>query len=630
MLALLSVSIFAAELIIMFVLQHSELHSPIVVSVIDASLLTLILFPVLFFFVFRNLIKQNKILNAAQSALHASHVNLEERVEERTSEIQLLNERLKEKNECFDAALANMSQGLCMFDGDQHLVVFNERYASIYGLSSEITRPGTTLRQILDDRIAKGIFGEADPEEYINERIAWVTNRNRSSKIQHLSDGRSIQITHQPMSDGGWLDTHEDVTDITKAQLIVQRQKEELDQILRNVPRAVITTDGAGIIRTFNPAAELTFGHTAAEAIGRNVSLLMPEQDRNSHDRYIRSYVDTGVSKFIDVGPRRLTGRHKDGTEFPMELALGVVGLGEQAGFIGVAKDISEELKAETRLIEHRDLLQKEVDLATAELKTKAEELEHSLVKEKMLNEQQRQFISTASHEFRTPLAIIDTSVQRMLRHKGHIAPNDLEARGKKIRSAVKTMTALMESTLSAARMDAGKLEIQVAECDLRGIVLDICVRQLELNEEQRIVCDLKDLPDGIAGDGALLDQVFTNLLSNSVKYSPDGPDITVRGWREGKDALVSIADRGIGLDEQDLPRLFERFFRAQTSMGIPGTGIGLALVKTLVELHGGSISVESKKGEGSTFTVRLPIAGPPVPEFEQEPKQGQIITSAA
>ncbi len=104
---------------------------------------------------------------------------------------------------------------------------------------------------------------------------------------------------------------------------------------------------------------------------------------------------------------------------------------------------------------------------------------------------------------------------------------------------------------------------------------------------------------------------MFTNLLSNAVKYALDSPDIHVRAFCEDEDILVQVRDNGIGIDEDDLPKMFERFFRAKTSTGIAGTGIGLNLAKTLIEMHDGSIGVESIKGRGTTFTVRLPVSGP-------------------
>ncbi|GBE43532.1 MAG TPA: PAS domain S-box protein [Rhizobiales bacterium] len=515
------------------------------------------------------------------------------------------------QNERFNAALEHMSQGLSMFDREQRLIVCNQRYASMYGLSSEQTALGTTLRQILEHRIANGLYAGEDPEAYIQERMAWVTSGRRSTKIQERSDGRAIAITHQPMSGGGWLTTHEDVTEITQAQQIVQRQKEELDQILSNVPRAVVTIDSSGIIRTFNPAAEQTFGYPAGEAIGQNVSLLMPAQDRHHHDGYLRSYIETGVSKFIESGPRRLTGGRKDGTEFPMELALGVVGKGKDTGFIGVAKDITEELKVETRLIEHRDLLQKEVDLATADLNAKAEELKRALKKEQELNKLQRQFVAMASHEFRTPLSIIDGSAQFLSRNIEDITPDYLLSKTGKIRSAVARMTRLMESTLTVARLEEGKNTIEIGPCDIGKVVREVCALQHELTQTHVITCNLEGLPQTIQADPGSLEQIFTNLLSNAVKYAPHAPDIRVTARREGDHVAVQVCDRGLGIDEEDLPKVFERFFRAKTSTGIEGTGIGLNLTKSLVEMHGGTIEIRSEKDKGSIITVRLPVAGP-------------------
>lgn len=634
LLLLLSFTIFTTEALIMLLLGHVEIGASVatfygfegtgkvtgtIEGLTDAFLLTVVIFPVLYLLVVRKLDRQNQ-------RLADSEARLEERVVQRTQEIQQLNKDLQSQNERFGAVLENMSQGLCMFDGDQRLLVCNRRYETLYDLPSDLAVPGTELCKILEHRVVNGIFGEEGPDEYLRERFEWAARRERSIRVQHLNDGRTIQITHQPLPDGGWLDTHEDVTELAGVQTTVQRQKEELHQILRSVPRAVITADKNGVIRTFNPAAEQTFGYSADEAIGRNVSLLMPEKDRSRHDGHLRSYLDTGLSRFIDIGPRRLVGCRKDGSEFPMELALGVAGEGDGIMFLAVAKDIAEELEAENKLKEHRDELQAEVDQATAMLKSKARELERSLAKEKAVNEQQRQFITTASHEFRTPLAIIDSSVQRLLRQKDKISPEILEGRTRKIRAAVKTMTNLMESTLAAAQMEGGKVELKIAQCNLRAILLEVCMHQLELNENHKIVCDLKDLPDNIRGDSAALERVFVNLLSNAVKYSPDGPDITVRGWSDGNDALVSVQDQGLGIDEDELPQMFSRFFRATTSSGIPGTGIGLNLVKALVELHDGSIDLESRKGKGSTFTVRLPIDGPSA--GQQETKQ--IVMDAA
>jgi signal transduction histidine kinase len=216
-----------------------------------------------------------------------------------------------------------------------------------------------------------------------------------------------------------------------------------------------------------------------------------------------------------------------------------------------------------------------------------------------------------ASHEFRTPLSIIDGSAQFLAAKGDDLTTDYLIKRTGKIRKAVQRMTRLMESTLTAASMQDGKIAIEVGQCDLANIITEVCTRQQELSKDHVISCNVAHLPAAIQADPGSLEQVLTNLLSNAVKYAPGAPRIDVVACAEGEEVVIAVRDHGLGIDEDDLPNMFERFFRAKTSTGITGTGIGLNLVKTLVEMHGGSISVETGKGAGSTFMVRLPIAGP-------------------
>ena len=125
------------------------------------------------------------------------------------------------------------------------------------------------------------------------------------------------------------------------------------------------------------------------------------------------------------------------------------------------------------------------------------------------------------------------------------------------------------------------------------------------------ISCVLAELPEAIMADTGSVEQVLTNLLSNAVKYSPDSQTIHVKAWEEGRQVVISVRDYGIGIDQEDIPEIGDRFFRAKTSTGIAGTGIGLNLAKTLVEMHDGTLHVESISGVGSTFSFRLPVAGP-------------------
>lgn len=294
--------------------------------------------------------------------------------------------------------------------------------------------------------------------------------------------------------------------------------------------------------------------------------------------------------------------------KFPVKSTEGtIIGLGT------FAFDITDRKKAEAELLRHRDHLQELVDNATDSLKLKADELHMALAKEKELNELQQQFVSMASHEFRTPLTIIDNAAQRMKRRldEGELAPDTAQKKIEKIRGAVRRMTRLMESTLSAARLDDGKISIEIGPCSIAKTVEEVCARHNELVTTHNITFDTSRLPVEIQADNCSVEQIFNNLLSNAVKYSPANPNIEVAGWQEDGYAIVSVRDYGIGIDGEDISRIGEKFFRAKTSTGIAGTGIGLNLTKTLVEMHGGSLDVSSAEGAGSVFTTRLPISGP-------------------
>ncbi len=182
--------------------------------------------------------------------------------------------------------------------------------------------------------------------------------------------------------------------------------------------------------------------------------------------------------------------------------------------------------------------------------------------------------------------------------------------KSQQIRLAVSRMVELMESILSFGKLESGMMGIKAEECHLRDVLSACRDRQQDLSKDHEISLDLSNLPQTIIADRSALEQIFTNLLSNAVKYSPGSPKIEFRGRFDGANVEISVRDHGLGIDQDDLPKMFERYFRARTSTGIAGTGIGLNLVKYYVELHRGRITVDSLKGEGSTFTVSLPVSG--------------------
>lgn len=264
-----------------------------------------------------------------------------------------------------------------------------------------------------------------------------------------------------------------------------------------------------------------------------------------------------------------------------------------------------QELEEKGRqLTAHRDKLEATVAERTAELA-------HALEQEKEYNVLQREFVAMASHEFRTPITVIDGEMRRIMKRADGISPAEIIERGEAVRAAVKKMTGLIDSTLSLSRLDAGQIELKLEPCRVKDLVREAAARQRAVSPHHQMTVDVDGLPDEIVADPQLIDQAMSNLLSNATKYSQSDPRIEITGSTEGGTAVIAVRDHGVGIPADELPRMFERFFRATTSTGISGTGIGLTVVKQFVERHGGTVSVESVEGEGSVFTIRLPVDGP-------------------
>ncbi|MDR9760699.1 ATP-binding protein [Rhizobium redzepovicii] len=265
-------------------------------------------------------------------------------------------------------------------------------------------------------------------------------------------------------------------------------------------------------------------------------------------------------------------------------------------------------LDSQAELTHHRNHLEEMVADRTAEIERQREELDRLLVHERQVNALQRQFVAMASHEFRTPLAIIDAAAQRLCRSTTNVSGDYVHEKAGVIRSAVVRMVDLMESILASGRLETGQITLKRSEGDLKALLVTCCDRQRHLSRSHLFHLDLEPIPEGLTFDRSAMEQVFTNLISNAVKYSPNAPDIYVRARVDEKTLEIAVADSGIGMDADDLPKLFQPYYRARSATGIAGTGIGLNVVKQVVELHGGTVEVTSKLGKGTTFIIRLPI----------------------
>ena len=236
-------------------------------------------------------------------------------------------------------------------------------------------------------------------------------------------------------------------------------------------------------------------------------------------------------------------------------------------------------------------------------------QLEEQLDRERQLMTRQRNFVSMASHEFRTPLTIIDGHARRLSKVKPGASSEGISVRAEKIRQAALRIKISIEDLLSSSRLvDAeAKPVFREAPIELLSLVRNVCRLHRDISRGANIIEAFEISPVSMLGDQQLLSQAFGNLVSNAIKYSPRGSAIHVCVERAGQWITVTVQDRGIGIPERELDQIFECYHRGSNVSGIVGTGIGLYLVRTIARMHNGEVSVESREGVGSTFVVRLP-----------------------
>ena len=367
--------------------------------------------------------------------------------------------------------------------------------------------------------------------------------------------------------------------------------------ILDSALDAVITIDADGRIVEWNAAAERTFGHARDAVLGRDMAdLIIPPSFRSRHRAGLASSLATGTGPIL--GRRiELTAIHADGTEFPVEAAINAIRGVARPLFTGHLRDIREQKRAESeREAAEENLARIASDLLEADRR-------------------KSEFLAMLAHELRNPLAPMRNAM-RILEHTGGRGP-EAEAATRMLGRQIGQMVRLIDDLLDVSRISQGKIELRREAVSL-GAILEQAIEAARPpceEMEQSLDLTLPADPLWVRGDAARLVQVFGNLLSNACKFTPRGGTIQVLVARDGDHALLHVVDNGIGIATEQLNRIFELFAQVDASLerSQGGLGIGLTLVKRLVEMHEGTIEARSDgHGKGSTFTVRLPLVDAP------------------
>ena len=384
-----------------------------------------------------------------------------------------------------------------------------------------------------------------------------------------------------------------------------------LQAIIHNAIDGIITIDDKGIVESINPAALQLFGYTAEDVIGNNISMLMPEPDRSQHDSYIHNYLTTGIKRIIGAG-REVRGKRKDGTTFPFRLAVSEVNYKDRKIFTGFVHDLSRQKEAEERLKEYTAELEIKVSERTkdlikliSELEEAKEDVSLSLEKEKDLNQLKSRFVSMASHEFRTPLSSVQLSATLIEKYLDIHDFDHIKKHTGKIKNSVQLLTNILNDFLSLERLEAGKVSAVVEEIDLIKLAEDITEEmQLLAKQNQHIVYQHTGSTSIVELDPNLLKNSIINLISNAIKYSGENTFIEFNSEILDNCCIITVKDNGIGIPKEEQKNLFEPFFRANNTGNIPGTGLGLNIVKRYVHLMNGEVTCSSDQDMGTIFTL--------------------------
>jgi len=232
-----------------------------------------------------------------------------------------------------------------------------------------------------------------------------------------------------------------------------------------------------------------------------------------------------------------------------------------------------------------------------------------SLTREREMREAYRGFVALVAHQFQTPLAAIDSSMQRILRKGAAMTRDEIQQRARRVRGSVAQLTDLMRATRESVRLDAGQIDMQPTTCDVCK-ELDTARRsQLDAHPERTIHLEIgESVPAMLVADPVLLQQILDNLLANALAYSPPNEPVAMQAEASAGRLLISVKDRGTGIPPAEMPMVFEPFFRTSNTTQIAGSGMGLHLSRQLARLMGGDIRAQSSPGVGSTFVLDVPL----------------------
>jgi len=379
----------------------------------------------------------------------------------------------------------------------------------------------------------------------------------------------------------------------TRAELHAERRFRDL---LEAAPDAIIEVDREGRILLLNLVTEKMFGYTREELLSQPVEILVPDAIRGSHAQHRANYWSHPGTRPMGSG-LALQGRRKDGSSLPVEISLSPVKTEDGFRVTAVIRDISERRKTEERLREMQEAY-------TRELESRNREVERA-------NQLKSEFLASMSHELRTPLHTIIGFAELLSEE----LEGPLNEKQQRFMNHIHTdsihLLALINDILDISKIESGRLGLRRETFDLGSVVEEVLASvQTQAAVKSIAIESNVSNPAVIFADRLRVKQVLFNLLSNALKFTPEGGRVRVEAALRGGVIEMSVSDTGIGIAKEQHEAVFDKFYQVgSTTKGVrEGTGLGLAITKALVEEHGGGIWLESEPGKGSRFTFTIPI----------------------
>ena len=394
-------------------------------------------------------------------------------------------------------------------------------------------------------------------------------------------------------------------------------EMDSLNALFEYATEGIIISNQQGKIVKANPSAERLFGYSPDELIGKEIEVLVPrdlsQRHVNHREGFNKNPHPRAMGKDLPLKARR-----KDDTEFPVEISLTYFKREQENFIIAFIIDITERMISSEKTKKLNSDLERKVSERTKvlqealhELELSKEQLSEALKKEKELNDMKSRFVTTASHEFRTPLSTILSSVSLISKYSKEEEDEKRQKHVQRVKSAVTNMTLILNDFLSAGRLEEGKIVVNPSSFFVKELKREIMVEMQNLLKSGQKIISENHIEMEIISDKQMIRNIMLNLISNAIKFSPENSNIEVN-CRISPDNpecfTLSVKDQGIGIPEPEQSHLFERFFRAKNAINIQGTGLGLSIVGKYVELLKGRITIHSIQDKGTEIQIELPL----------------------